>query len=105
MSDFYTVQEVAEKLKVSVQSVNGLIKGNQLKTVRIGTLVRVPVSALEDFAKSAGKAPPKKAPTEKQTAAREAFKARVQAKSKPATAAKPVNGGAPKPTAQTVAAK
>lgn len=49
MSDFLTVKETAEKLKLSPRSVYRLIAAKVIKAVRIGGAVRIPVAALEEY--------------------------------------------------------
>ncbi len=45
----YTVLEVAERLRVGNRSVYRLIEDGHLRAVKIGRLVRIPESALNDF--------------------------------------------------------
>ncbi|MBC6459858.1 helix-turn-helix domain-containing protein [Actinomadura sp. HBU206391] len=44
-----TVDEAAERLRVSRWSVYNLIRSNQLRTVKIGRRRLVPVAALDEF--------------------------------------------------------
>lgn len=48
----YTLEEVADILKVSVSTVRRLIKEGQLKTVRVRTQLRVTKEELDRFLKS-----------------------------------------------------
>jgi len=45
----YTVEEVADILKVSVSTVRRLIKEGQLKTVRVGIQLRITKEELDRF--------------------------------------------------------
>lgn len=47
-SEALTVIEAAQKLSCSPGTVRNLIKRGELRSVRIGRLVRVPVAAIED---------------------------------------------------------
>jgi len=46
---YYTVREVAERFKVSRQSVYDWISEGRLRAVKIGNRTRIPESALEEF--------------------------------------------------------
>ena len=48
----YTLEEVAELLKVSVQTVRKLIKEKRLRAVRIGVQLRVRKEDLDRFLES-----------------------------------------------------
>lgn len=49
---FYTVEELAELLKVSHQTIHNWIREGRLKdTFKIGRVVRVPVASFEQFLK------------------------------------------------------
>jgi putative molybdopterin biosynthesis protein len=45
----YTLEEVADILKVSVSTVRNLIKRGELKTVRVGVQLRVKKEELDRF--------------------------------------------------------
>jgi len=47
--DLYTIQQVAEHLKVHYQTVRNLIQQNQIMTIKIGRNIRIPASELEKF--------------------------------------------------------
>ena len=47
MEDFYTPQEVADKLKVDVRTVYRWIRENRLKAAKVVTLWRIPESELK----------------------------------------------------------
>ncbi|NSW76059.1 MAG: helix-turn-helix domain-containing protein [Candidatus Atribacteria bacterium] len=55
MEEFYTVEEVAQKLKVTEYVIRKWIREKKLKAVKIGRLWRVPESALREFLKINGK--------------------------------------------------
>ena len=44
---FLTVQEVAERLRISAKSVRRMIEAHDLEAVRLGTLYRIPADGLE----------------------------------------------------------
>jgi excisionase family DNA binding protein len=46
---YYTVREIAERFKVSRQSVYDWIAEGRLRAVKIGNRTRIPESALEAF--------------------------------------------------------
>jgi excisionase family DNA binding protein len=46
---YYTVREVAERFKVSRQSVYDWIREGRLRAVKLGNRTRIPESALEEF--------------------------------------------------------
>jgi excisionase family DNA binding protein len=46
---YYTVKEVAERFKVSRQSVYDWISEGRLRAVKVGNRTRIPQSALEAF--------------------------------------------------------
>lgn len=48
---YFTVREIAEKFRVSRQAIYDWIEAGQLKAVRVGRRVRIPESALADFAR------------------------------------------------------
>jgi putative molybdopterin biosynthesis protein len=45
----YTVEEVAEILRISTNKAYDLIRDGELRSFRIGRAIRVPEIALEDF--------------------------------------------------------
>jgi excisionase family DNA binding protein len=45
----YTLEQVADRLQVSVQTVRRLIKEGKLKAVRVGVQLRVTQEALDEF--------------------------------------------------------
>ena len=47
--EFYSIDEVAEKLSVSVKSVRRLVASGKLESVRISNLYRISQTALDDF--------------------------------------------------------
>jgi excisionase family DNA binding protein len=47
----YTLEQVADRLQVSVQTVRRLIKEGRLKAVRVGVQLRVTQEALDEFLK------------------------------------------------------
>lgn len=46
---FYSLQQVAEVLDCSAATVDSMRYSGELPTVKIGPLIRVPVSALKDL--------------------------------------------------------
>ena len=52
--EYYTVQEVADLLKVHVGSVRRFISKNKLVSVKVGRAVRVEQSAIDDFLRKKG---------------------------------------------------
>ncbi len=49
MEEYYTPEEVAEKLKVTRQAVYNWIARGKLRAVRAERVVRIPRGALEEF--------------------------------------------------------
>jgi excisionase family DNA binding protein len=49
---YYTIEEVADILRVSPQTVRKLIKEKQLKAVRIGVQLRIKKEELDRFLES-----------------------------------------------------
>jgi excisionase family DNA binding protein len=45
----YTVEEVAQVLKISRWKIFDLIRTNQLRSVKIGGLRRIPHAAIDDY--------------------------------------------------------
>ena len=60
MPTLYTVQEVADTLRVHARTVYTLIKRQEIKAIRIGTQWRVPESALFEFIEKGGWAAPRR---------------------------------------------
>ncbi|MDP5227543.1 MULTISPECIES: helix-turn-helix domain-containing protein [Arthrobacter] len=52
-TDFLTVAEVAEQMRVSKMTVYRLIHSGELPAVRFGKSFRVPESAVEEYVKAA----------------------------------------------------
>ncbi len=50
--EFYTVKEVADRLRVSLRSVYRLIERGELKALRIGDTYRVSAESLNTFIRS-----------------------------------------------------
>ncbi len=46
---FYTVEDVARILQISVSTVRKLINDGDLRSIRIGKQIRVPESALNEY--------------------------------------------------------
>lgn len=51
MDNYYTPQEVADKLKVNIRTIYRWIREGKLKAVKIGDLWRISESELERFIK------------------------------------------------------
>lgn len=49
MEELYTIKEVAEYLKVTTDAVHKWVRSGKLKAFKIGGVVRVSKSNLEDF--------------------------------------------------------
>jgi putative molybdopterin biosynthesis protein len=49
MEEVYTLEEVAERLKVSLSTVRRLVRENKIRTSRVGRQLRVTESALTEF--------------------------------------------------------
>jgi excisionase family DNA binding protein len=47
--EVYTLQEVAERLRVSLQTVRRLVRTGELKTIKVGRQYRVTHAQLEAF--------------------------------------------------------
>lgn len=47
----YKIQDIVEHFHVSKQTVHNWIKSGQLRAVRIGRVIRIPQSALDEFVK------------------------------------------------------
>lgn len=54
MSDFLTVSEVAEKLRISRQAVHKGIRCGRFPAVRVGNLYRISKDWLEEYIKRGG---------------------------------------------------
>jgi excisionase family DNA binding protein len=59
MTEYYTPEEIAEKFKVKKRTVYFWVREGRLKAIRLGSLIRVPKEALEDFILESSKNPPK----------------------------------------------
>lgn len=74
MSEFYTVEQVAQKLQLEVKDVKNLIKQGRLETIELTPKnVRVADEALKNIKPAPKKAKTKRAVTPAQAAAREKF--------------------------------
>ena len=51
MEELLTVKEVADKLKVNVMTIYRRIWRGELKSIRIGRLIRIPVQEMEKILK------------------------------------------------------
>jgi putative molybdopterin biosynthesis protein len=49
MEEVYTLEEVAERLKVSLSTVRRLVRENKIRTSRVGRQIRITESALMEF--------------------------------------------------------
>lgn len=49
MDEVFTLQEVAEKLKVSIQSITKIVKSGKLKSVLVGRQYRITETFLEEY--------------------------------------------------------
>lgn len=49
MEDYYTPEEVANKLKIDITTVYRWVKEGRLKAIRVGRLLRIPESELQRF--------------------------------------------------------
>lgn len=49
MENFYTPQEVADKLKLNIRTVYKWIRENKLNAIKAGDLWRIPESELQRF--------------------------------------------------------
>jgi putative molybdopterin biosynthesis protein len=52
MEEVYTLEEVAERLKVSLSTVRRLVREEKIRTSRVGRQLRVTESALMEFLSS-----------------------------------------------------
>ncbi len=50
----YTVEEVAQMLRVSSATVRRLIENGELKAIRVGKQLRISKEAFEDYKEKAG---------------------------------------------------
>ncbi|MDE5610740.1 MAG: helix-turn-helix domain-containing protein, partial [Odoribacter sp.] len=50
--DFFSIDEVAEKLSISIKSVRRMVASGELKSVKIRNLYRISREAYDDFLKS-----------------------------------------------------
>lgn len=55
--DFYSIDEIAEKLGISIKSVRRMVASGELKSVKIRNLYRISKDAYDDFIKSHEVAP------------------------------------------------
>jgi excisionase family DNA binding protein len=46
---YWTPEEIAERLKINVRTVNRWIASGKLRAIRVGRLWRVPDSAIREF--------------------------------------------------------
>lgn len=60
MPTLYTVQEVADSLRVHARTVYTLIRREEIKAIRIGTQWRVPEQSLFEFIEKGGWAAPRR---------------------------------------------
>lgn len=49
MENYYTPQEVADKLKLNIRTVYKWIRENKLNAIKVGDLWRIPESELQRF--------------------------------------------------------
>lgn len=49
--EFYTIEEIASKLKVTRQTVSNWIREGRLKSIKAGRARRIPAAAYEQFIK------------------------------------------------------
>jgi excisionase family DNA binding protein len=49
MNDILTLEDVAERLMISVAKVKGLLKSGKLPCIQIGVDVRIPEESLQNF--------------------------------------------------------
>ena len=54
-ADFYTTDEVAQKLNVNIETVRRLIRSGKLAAIQIGLNYRIPVAEYDRFATPAPK--------------------------------------------------
>jgi excisionase family DNA binding protein len=47
----YSVQEISQHFDVSKQTVHNWINSGQLRAIRLGRIIRIPQSALDNFVK------------------------------------------------------
>lgn len=50
--DFYTAEQVAEKLQIHVNTVKNLIRDRKLKAIKVGVQFRISKEAYEEFIKA-----------------------------------------------------
>ncbi len=53
--EFYTIDEVADLLRVSKSMVYSMVQGKKLPGIKVGKLVRIPKAGLEEWLKNGGK--------------------------------------------------
>jgi DNA (cytosine-5)-methyltransferase 1 len=47
--EFYTIEEVAKRLRVSTETVRKLIASGSLQSYKVGRQYRIPVQAIDDY--------------------------------------------------------
>ena len=52
---YYTPEEIAQKFKVKKRTVYFWVRKGKLKAVKLGSLLRIPKSSMDEFIKNAGK--------------------------------------------------
>ena len=52
MATYYTVEEVAKELRVSVETVRRYIKRKELAAISVGGVYRIPAEEYEQFVKT-----------------------------------------------------
>lgn len=45
--EYYTVEEVAEMFRISKMTVYRMVRAGEIKSIRIGTLIRIPVDTIQ----------------------------------------------------------
>ena len=62
LEEFYTIEELAEKLKVTRQAIHNWIKQGRIESIKIGRSRRIPAAAVERLLAESRErgAPPKK---------------------------------------------
>jgi excisionase family DNA binding protein len=49
IEEYYTIEEVAEKLKVTRQAIHNWIRDGRIESLKLGRARRIPAAALERF--------------------------------------------------------
>ncbi len=52
---YYTPEEIAEKFKVNKSAVYYWVREGKLSAIRLGSLIRIPEKALQDFIETSSK--------------------------------------------------